>query len=186
MEKKKIIFVSHCMINTASKVMKYDMDFNTPEEALRKQFLIKAIENNVHLIQLPCPEFTLYGANRWGHTKDQFDNPFFRDHCKNILVPIVQQMREYYGQKDKFEVTGIIGINGSPSCGVAYTCKGHWGGGFSGHNDIVAVLQTIRSDEDKGVLFEVLEEMLIEANIKTKIIGLNPQNPHEIFELVGV
>lgn len=185
MNKKKIIFVSHCIINTASKVMKYNDDLQTPEEIIRKKFLMKLIEKNIHIVQLPCPEFTLYGSNRWGHTKNQFDNPFFCDHCKNILAPIIQQLREYCREKDKFEVLGIVGINGSPSCGVTYTCKGQWGGEFSGNKDIMSMIQTIYKNQEKGVLFEVLEQMLIEANVKVKIVGLNSQDPHEIFELIG-
>lgn len=186
MNKKKIVFVSHCIINTASKVMKYNEDIDTQEESVRKQFLMESIENNIHFIQLPCPEFTLYGSNRWGHTKDQFDNPFFRDHCKNILTPIIQQMREYYKEKDKFEILGIVGINGSPSCGVTFTCNGKWGGEFSGNKNIIATLQTIQKKQDKGVMFEILEEMLIKEKMDIKIIGLNPLDPHELFELIRV
>ncbi len=186
MNKKKIVFVSHCILNTASKVMKCNEEIDTPEESIRKQFLMKSIENNIHFIQLPCPEFTLYGSSRWGHTKDQFDNPFFRDHCKSILTPIIQQMREYYKEKDKFEVLGIVGINGSPSCGVTFTCSGKWGGEFSGNKNIIAMLQTIRRNQDKGIMFEILEEMLIKEKIEIKIIGLNPQDPNELFELIRV
>lgn len=186
MDKKRIVFVSHCIINTASKVVKHDEVLCTSEEAVRKKFLLEAVEKNIHFIQLPCPEFTLYGAKRWGHVKEQFDNPFFRDHCKEILAPIIQQMREYCRQTDKFEVLGIIGINGSPSCGVTYTCKGQWGGEFSSCKDIEAMLRTIRGDNDRGIMIEVLEEMISEAGIKIKILGLTPQDPHEIFDLIGV
>ena len=40
---KKIIFVSHCILNTASKVVMYDQEEMDSEEKLRKQFLQKAI-----------------------------------------------------------------------------------------------------------------------------------------------
>ena len=78
---KKIIFVSHCILNTASKVVLYNEKEIAEEENLRLKFVSKALEKGIQLVQLPCPEFTLYGSKRWGHVSDQFDNPFFRNHC---------------------------------------------------------------------------------------------------------
>ena len=59
---KKIVFVSHCILNTASKVVLYNREDIDAEEKLRLQFLQKALDKGVQIVQLPCPEFTLYGA----------------------------------------------------------------------------------------------------------------------------
>ncbi|MBQ6126724.1 MAG: hypothetical protein IJI77_06875 [Erysipelotrichaceae bacterium] len=91
---KKIVFVSHCILNTASKVVLYNREDIDAEEKLRLQFLQKALDKGVQIVQLPCPEFTLYGAKRWGHVSDQFDNPFFRKHCRKILEPVIDQLKE--------------------------------------------------------------------------------------------
>lgn len=115
---QKIVFVSHCILNTASKVVLYNQEEMDAEEALRKKFMHLAIDRDIQLIQLPCPEFTLYGANRWGHVSNQFDNVFFRRHCRNILSPILDQLKEYLAHGERFEILGIVGIDGSPSCGV--------------------------------------------------------------------
>ena len=80
------------------------------EEELRKKFMHLAIDNDIQLIQLPCPEYTLYGAKRWGHVSDQFDNPFFRRHCRNLLEPIMDQLKEYVANGDRFEVLGFLTI----------------------------------------------------------------------------
>ena len=74
---QKILFVSHCILNTAAKVVRYG-DTGKKEEESRLEFVVKTVEQGIQLVQLPCPEFTLYGPGRWGHTKEQFDNPFFR------------------------------------------------------------------------------------------------------------
>ena len=108
---KKIIFVSHCILNNASKVVLYNQKEIEAEEDLRVRFLNKVLNSGVQIIQLPCPEFTLYGSRRWGHVSDQFDNPFFRRHCRNILTPIVEQLKEYLNN-DSFRVLGIVGIDG--------------------------------------------------------------------------
>ena len=115
---QKIVFVSHCILNTASKVVLYNQEEMDAEEALRKKFMHLAIDRDIQLIQLPCPEFTLYGANRWGHVSNQFDNVFFRRHCRNILSPILDQLKEYLAHGERFEILGIVGIDGSPSCGL--------------------------------------------------------------------
>ena len=85
---KKIVFVSHCILNTASKVVLYNQEEIDAEENLRKKFMHEVIDKEIQAIQLPCPEFTLYGAKRWGHVSDQFDNVFFRSHCRRILAPV--------------------------------------------------------------------------------------------------
>lgn len=76
MEQQKIVFVSHCALNTAAKVQRSAQE-GEQEEKLRREFLHRVVDQGIQLIQLPCPEFTLYGASRWGHVKEQFDNPFF-------------------------------------------------------------------------------------------------------------
>ena len=172
MKKKKIVVVSHCVLNTASKVVYYNKKDITEEEIDRKNFLCGAIKEDIHFLQLPCPEFNMYGSNRWGHTKEQFDNPFFRDNCRRMLEPILLQMKEYISETDKFEVLGIIGIDGSPSCGVNITCCGEWGGEFSGLCDINEVIERVNVKSEKGVFMEVLEVMMRENEIHLHMLGL--------------
>ena len=186
MQPQKIVFISHCILNTASKVVRTMPSSRTSEDQTRRDFLHYAIDHQIQLIQLPCPEFTLYGASRWGHVMDQFNNPFFRDHCRQILAPILQQMRAYLQPEEahKFKVLGIIGINGSPSCGVSFTCTGPWGGEFSGRTDLAEVLSQVTCVSKKGVLMDVLEEMMREQNISLKMIGLDSNNPQQLYDLL--
>jgi predicted secreted protein len=172
MNKKKVFIVSHCVLNTASKVVYYSRKDITEEEILRKKFVCEAIKEDIHFLQLPCPEFNMYGSNRWGHTKDQFDNAFFRDSCRRMLEPIILQMKEYVREIDKFEVLGIIGIEGSPSCGVSITCCGEWGGEFSGREDITEVIQRVHVKNEKGVFMEVLAEIMQKEGIHLPMISL--------------
>ena len=86
---KKILFVSHCILNTAEKVKRFQAEKIAAEERLRKAFLQAAIADDVQLVQLPCPELVQYGLARWGHTYEQFDTPFFRRHCEALLAPVV-------------------------------------------------------------------------------------------------
>ena len=182
---KKIIFVSHCILNTASKVVLYNQREIDAEEALRLKFVSTALNNGIQIIQLPCPEFTLYGSRRWGHVSDQFDNPFFRDHSRKILTPIIQQLKEYLNN-DTFEVLGIVGIDGSPSCGVDYTCKGDWYGSFEGRKGLDETLADARLINAKGIFMDVLAEMLKEEHLDDKVImrSLYAEEPDKCLDLV--
>ncbi|MEF9970564.1 MAG: hypothetical protein RR867_01470 [Ruthenibacterium sp.] len=171
---QNILFVSHCILNTASKVVLFTADDMAAEEALRRRFLLSALEKGVQLVQLPCPEFTLYGARRWGHVSDQFDNPFFRAHCRKILEPVILQMKEYAANENRFHIMGVLGVDGSPSCGVDYTCRGDWYGSFEGRTDLNKVLATCRLSKENGVFIDVLCTMLREADLADSVptVGL--------------
>lgn len=174
---KRVLFVSHCILNTASKVDHIGQQQPSPEEILRKKFVVKAVEENIQLIQLPCPEFSAYGSKRWGHTKDQFDNVFFRAHCRKILQPIVEQMAEYQQNSQSFEIIGVVGIEGSPSCGVTVTYRGAWGGELSGHPDLGELVSKIHREQESGVMIDVLREMLYEIGLFVKVFGLDGSEP---------
>ena len=171
---KKIIFVSYCILNTSSKVVMYNTLEMEKEENARKSFLKYCIDNDIQIIQLPCPEFTLYGSKRWGHVSNQFDNPFFRKHCRTILMPIIDQLKEYLNNNESFEVLGIMGINGSPSCGVEFTCSGDWFGSFEERKDLDKTLSTASIKYDKGIFMDELNKLLNENNLNNvKLLSLN-------------
>lgn len=180
---KQILLVSHCLLNTASKVKGFKEEAMEKEEALRRQFLHAAIDHGVHLIQLPCPEFLQYGARRWGHTFDQFDNVFFREQCRNMLKPVLLQLQEYMENPEEFELIGVLGIDGSPSCGVKYTCRAPWGGEFSGR-DVTDVLKSCRLSEGSGVFMSVFKEMLKENGIEMKMEGLFAHEPERAMGML--
>lgn len=166
---QNIIFTAHCLLNTASKVVLYEQEDIDAEEALRRRFLAKAIGQGVQLIQLPCPEFTLYGACRWGHVSNQFDNPFFRAHCRKLLAPYLLQMKEYLAHPERFCVLGVVGIDGSPSCGVDYTSVGNWYGSFGGRTDLAETLASARLGNRHGVFMDELCAMLREEGLDEQI-----------------
>lgn len=181
---KKIIFVSHCILNTCAKVTGFGEAGKAEEEA-RRQLVIHAVEKGIQLVQLPCPEFTLYGPERWGHTREQFDNPFFREHCRYILKPVLIQLKAYLQQEEKgnLQVLGIVGVDGSPSCGVYSTCSGLWGGEFSGRADLEDVLATCHRASGKGVMMEALCQMMEEEGIRVPLKALNSDSLQEVLAL---
>lgn len=180
---QKILLVSHCLLNTAAKVKRYKRSEIDDEENFRKKFIKAAVDSGIQLIQLPCPELLQMGLKRWGHTYEQFSNVFFRDQCRRMLEPVILQLKEYTEHGEEFEILGVLGVDGSPSCGVKYTCRADWGGEFSGR-DVSELLKSCRLAEGNGVLMEVFRELLDENGIALKFEGLFPPEPDRAMELL--
>lgn len=110
----KIAIVAHCLFNQNAK------------PHLRARFpgvvppVLDALEQEgFALIQLPCPEIAFAGINRWSQVIEQYDTPKYRDHCQDLAIRAVDQF-EHYLRRDSFSLV-LIGLEGSPSCGVNMT-----------------------------------------------------------------
>ncbi len=107
----KIALVAHCILNQNSRALSLAERSNVITEIV--EFLAR---NEMGIIQMPCPELTYEGLLRQPQTKEQYDNIMFRRHCREIAGKIVKQIQEY--SKCGIKAKIIIGIDGSPSCGV--------------------------------------------------------------------
>jgi predicted secreted protein len=169
----KILIVSHCILNTASKVVSYNQE-EMKQESTNREELIKYVQkNNIQLFQLPCPEFILYGAKRWGHVKDQFDHPYFRKQCREMLEPVIMQLKEYASYPERFQIVGIIAIDGSPSCGYHLTCKGDWGGEFTGCPDLHKKFESPNMAKEPGIFMEEMIAFLKKEDLDIPIMDLS-------------
>ena len=98
-------------------------------------------------------------------------------------MPLMLELREYAAQESVC-LLGVLGIDGSPSCGVKYTCRGPWGGEFGGRN-VEPVLKQAGLAEGPGVLMEVLMEMLEENGLKLSVEGLFAKEPERALGLIA-
>lgn len=107
--KKKILLVSHCIINQNTVIK---------GEARAKGAISSAMEwmeeEGVGILQLPCPEFTFLGLDRPSMTYEEYNNNEYRNHCQKILIPFMEQILEY--KRCGYDIIGILGIQSSPSC----------------------------------------------------------------------
>jgi predicted secreted protein len=119
---KRIIFLAHCILNQNSRVK---------EVAKDRGMLMPVVsilhQEGVGMIQMPCPEFTYLGPDRWWQAKSQYDTPNYRRHCRELSISIADQMEEYV--KHGYSVLGVIGMEDSPSCGISNAGPAvEWGG----------------------------------------------------------
>ena len=170
--RQKILFVSHCFLNDAAKLKHQNLEAQQSERISKRAFLKQILDSDIELIQLPCPEFLLYGSNRWGHAVSQFDTPFFREETERMLEPVLMQIEEYLSSPERFELLGIVGIDGSPSCGVHSTYDGDWGGELTGIPDLTESIQTLRKVKHSGIFMEVFQKLLEERCLNVPFFSI--------------
>lgn len=164
---RKLCIISHCLLNCNAKVESPCSRY----KGVLKELLYGLIENDYGIIQLPCPETTYYGMRRWGHVREQFDNPHFRKHCKEILEPVIDQMKDYLS--NGYRLDYVIGVNGSPSCGIDMSCSSYkWKGEISRWESIDYIKGSLEYKEVPGIFMEELMSLLEVNNMKTKFIGI--------------
>ncbi len=110
----RVALVAHCILNQNSIV---------PGLARREAMVIELVELlnelGIGIIQLPCPETLYAGLRRFWQVKEQYDNVGFRSFCRRLAVSIKDYVAEYV--RNNYELVAIIGVSGSPSCGVKRT-----------------------------------------------------------------
>lgn len=118
---KKIIFVSHCIINQHARA-----------EGVRNKLVGRAIVEpildlirsyNVGIIQLPCPEIKYEGLIRKACGKDKYNNPSFINICRDYAQDVRYLVNQY--RNAGYLIVGFIGVDFSPTCGVTFTSLGN-------------------------------------------------------------
>ena len=107
----KLVFLSHCILNQNACVRGL-----ASQPAVIREMLDLALDNDVAMYQMPCPEVTYLGSMRWGQVKKMYANPMFRRHCRQIVEQICDQIQTY--RDNDHQVVGIILRDGSPTCGL--------------------------------------------------------------------
>jgi len=164
--------LAHCFLNPQAKIQ------GSPDITnLIEQILSTLREHKCGIIQLPCPELLHGGLSRWGQTKFQYDSVFFRRHCEKLAETIIDQAEEY--QRHQVPVGPIIGVEGSPSCGITLTCDGQWGGELSEDIKLINKIRQVQLVKSRGVFMEVLQSGLRRRSITLDEIGIVESDPNE-------
>lgn len=111
---RRIILICQCLVNPYCRVHILGQNFPLSLEVM--DYLLR---KNVGVIQYPCPETTAMGLMRNPQGRQQYNNIFFRDHCKELLKVPMLMVREFI--KNRYRLCCFIGLENSPTCGI------HWG-----------------------------------------------------------
>jgi len=156
---RRVVIIAHCLLNQNS-ISDGTADF--PSQF--KKIIELLMDNEIGIIQLPCPELQCLGLDRQNCKGAQTDVLIENSRIRKLIntkehievlegkaTEIIQQVNEY--NKFGFDVVGVIGVNRSPCCGVETT--------------------SINGEElaGKGIFMEVLSDLLLTHNIPLRMIG---------------
>ena len=116
-----VAFVAHCLLNQNSKVRDgaHCAGVYAPTvDVLRAE--------GWRIEQLPCPEVTFTGLNRFWAVREQYDTAAFRRHCRRLAAAVAGAM---LARVEQGEDIVLVGVEGSPSMGVTVTSSDPQRGG---------------------------------------------------------
>lgn len=149
------IMVSHCLLNPMTRVHMLGKGFG-----FSRKIIDYFLDKHISIIQLPCPEFTAMGYLRNPQGRQQYDNIFFKKHCRKELQSYVDMVCEL--KNNNINPLCYIGIQGSPTCSI------YWGKHKVNRymtESMVPDLNGENVEETYGVMTAVLDDMLKEQGI---------------------
>ncbi len=168
----KILIVCHCLLNANAKV--YPL---ANCSGVYRNVLDASITEGAGLVQLPCPETVYLGMNRWGMTREQYDNPTYRNCCRQMLQASIAQIKAFADAG--YQIESIIGMDGSPNCGVNRTCYGFKGGEIGVQGIVEEQRSALEFKSGKGVFMEILSVMLQEVQLDIPFIAVDEEDSVE-------
>lgn len=164
---RKILLLAHCLLNQNAK-----LDRCAHHPGVFTELMALILRSGVGVLQLPCPELLYLGLDR---QTDRAQNQTIaaedtriaqrmqagpgRALCMELVQPVLFQIQQY--QKEGFQVVGLVGINGSPTCGV----ETNWAENVE--------------PPGPGVFTRVLQEALNHERIMIPMVGVKTYQPDQ-------
>ncbi len=127
----------------------------------------------VGIIQYPCPETTAMGLQRNPQGRQQYDNIFFRNHCKELLQVPFLMVEEFL--KNGYRLVAFLGLRNSPTCGI------NWGKHKVNRYNRESPMPVDKPDPEDPVLMGIMAEILSEKfnalNLDVPFLELPIQQP---------
>ena len=162
---RTLVFVAHCVLNQNAR------DAGTADfPAMMKPLVDELATRNIGVIQLPCPELMVLGL---GRARDSSPLQTIRERLETtesharldyLVEQVVYQIREYQAQG--FRIVGILGKNGSPTCGVQTTSH------------------MIGSPDSEGVFIRLLKQRLESEGLDICIKGIDDHRQQKAVEWI--
>lgn len=162
---KKIILVANCVFNQNVKLDQLAVYPGAIKEAAEA-----LVDSGIGILQMPCPEMLHLGLDRQvdrnscpspeeekSRIAQRMTNADGKAFCRGLANSLVDQIEDY--RKNGFEIVGLAGINGSPTCGVETTWL----------ND--------REQDGQGVWIKTLTEEFNKKSLSIPMGGIKPGEP---------
>lgn len=115
---KRVANVCHCVTNRSTRAWWCDCGAIN-EEAMISDAVSVLMKHGVGLVQLDCPEFSLYGNPRPARSRDEYDTPEFRRRCRENATQACDQMEKLFenSQDPKIELFAVVRVDNPPAAG---------------------------------------------------------------------
>ncbi len=188
---KKVIFISHCVLNVNTRYLGGAFRYGSVNEIIND-----VMEKGIGIIQIKCPEQHAWGGIRKWVMWIPFDSknsltyyfirlfmPLFLFYTRliyrRIAGSLVDDISNYI--KSGFTVTGIIGADGSPSCGVNLILNMKKSFEYYASSKISNVdrdrfnfdLYKKCSESGSGIFIDEVKKQLIKRNLRIPIYAHN-------------
>jgi predicted secreted protein len=148
---RRVVFVSHCLLN---ENVRYPGGATCPGAV--PEVVERYVDAGIGLCQMPCPEQCAWGGVRKRHLLRLYGNPALRWRLvrratvavatvwtrvvyRRLARRVADEIADYC--EGGFEVVEIVGVGGSPSCGVRTTLD---------LDGALAVMARRDTDSDRG------------------------------------
>jgi predicted secreted protein len=110
-----VVLVPHCALNQNAR-----LEACAESPAAVTALVEGLMARGIGILQMPCPELMVLGLDR-GHTeiRSGIESRPVRETFRRMAQDLAYQVAEY--RKCGVRVLGVLGKNGSPSCGVETT-----------------------------------------------------------------
>lgn len=132
-----------------------------------KEFFEFCLKNNYGIVPIDCPQLMFEPLEREPETKEFYNNKEARKISRKIAEVVIKQIKMY--QKNDYEVCGIYGVEGSPTCGATTT-------------HIKDTKGNIISKKERGIFFEELDKVLAKDKISVSIYDWDIQAKKPILK----
>ena len=157
-QRDKVVIVSHCILNQTTRA-RWRGGGASHEPGMLRNVVEILSKNNIGVVQMECPEFSLFGNPRPPRTKDGYDTPLFREKCREIAVRTCDLIEGYLDAGMGASVVALVGVENSPSCGVSKVAR--------------TVGGETMSRPGRGHLMDALDEELGRRGIEVPMIGVS-------------
>jgi predicted secreted protein len=172
---KKLIVLANCILNANSKIVPLGS-----YPGVLKDVVQPYIDQGIGILQLPCPETSYLGMNRWGMSLEQYDHSRFREHCRKVLRPTMDTLKAF--RDAGYEIVGVIGADGSPNCGITKIPVGLTGGEVGMWCADPDETKHCRFAQGTGVFMGIFKAMLTECGINPPFMAVDEENPSTLIQ----
>lgn len=187
----RVIFLSHCILNENTRYFGGAFRKGAVEEVVTE-----LVEKGVGLIQMKCPEQKAWGGVQKAHLWRFLGSrrgllyrfrgvliPLFRAYTRAIYrrlaSEVIDEIAEY--SKAECEIVGLVGVDGSPSCGVLKSLEMKCAAEILADTDIDSMDRAIFNNtlyskcltEGPGMFIEELDRLSKRRNIVLKFHSID-------------